>query len=776
MDIFNKIGDLFKKEEPKNSKRKRVIQDWSEIPESEGVTSPIANEIAPPLNSSDYLKESVGWVYACTSAIADEVATINLKLFRREGDNVEEIMEHPVLDLLSKVNDFTTKFDHWWLTQDYLELAGEAPWLLDIDESTGLPTSMFLLRPDRLSIKFDKEKIIGGYTYRLDGGHEEFFSPEQIIFIKYPSPIKPLRGRGTLEAAARTVNLDKYSEEWNTNFMFNSARPDAILTTDKSLTPEERKIFAEQWKKNFKGLGKNSKLAILEKGLEYHQMQLSQKDMDFLEQQKFSRDKILSIFRVPKPVITITDNVNRANAETGAFAFARWTIKPKMTRIIEQLNEFLIPMYGDEGLYLDFEDPVPTNVELKLKGYQSGLEFGYMTINEVRESEGLPSIQGGDTLYIPGNKIAIGSETEEADEVPEEEPTEPTEPTEEEVDNEKALKKIYKRKSGENLSGALKAVVKSHMKRDRDGKLKLNLKTKQIGTVGDKVVFWKGLIHNQEKFERRFVIKMEDIFKEQEKDTLKKLTLEGGKIAGEGRGVENYKSKYWAEMKLSIPRLLLNIKEASKKIVSKTKPIIEESLFEIGDYVLDTMDLDEGFKETVEVRKYLKENPIKFADSVNELTNEKLRATLSEGIAKGESVFNLSKRVEVVFEEAKKSRAQMIARTETSRAMNFATLDAYKQSGLVVRKEWLTAGDERTCQFCNPMNGKTVAISDEYFEKGGSFEGDDGGTLKFNYSNIEHPPLHPSCRCTLIPVVEAKTIKGKKNNNNSDSTKGRKGH
>ena len=56
-------------------------------------------------------------------------------------------------------------------------------------------------------------------------------------------------------------------------------------------------------------------------------------------------DKILAGFRVPKTVIGNAESqTNRATAETADYVFARRTIKPKMERIVQQMNEFLIPL------------------------------------------------------------------------------------------------------------------------------------------------------------------------------------------------------------------------------------------------------------------------------------------------------------------------------------------------------------------------------------------------------------------------------------------------
>lgn len=696
--------------------KKKEVLPWSDVPE---VNAVIMGETPPQWTSKDYLKNAKGWVFSCVSVIADEIGAIDLHLYKRNKDKTEEIFEHPLLDLLYKVNNFTTKFDHWWMTQNYLEYTGEAPWLLDRD-GDGLPISMFLLKPNKLEIKSSEDKIIDHYEYKPEPRRTIIFKPEDIIFIKYPSITKQFRGRGTLEAAKQTVDLDNYSEAWNVNFFYNAARPDAILTTDQKLTKEQREHLDKTWNKKFQGLNKNAKLAILESGLKYQQMQLSQKDMDFLEQQRFSRDKILAVFRVPKTAIGITEDVNRANAEATDYVFALRTIEPKMKRIVEQLNEFLVPMFGDD-LFLGFTDPVPENTELKLKEYEKALKSGWMSPNEIRDKEGLPPVDGGDSIYIPMNYAPIGEPKK----------------SKEKVIN---YKKINKDKN-EIIKDSIKEIAKIYLKAK-----------KKKGIENNEEEFWRKQIDIEEKYEKIFIKHLRYLFTKQEEEILRKLNKKSqdGLEKSSKELSQNLKfKKYWSEMKLSIPSVLLNIKKETKKFIITLTPIVKKVINEEGKYTLDEMDIDVVFDENEpRIDKYLDKHPIKFSKAINEKTNKDIRKTLIEGVAEGESIHKLTKRVKGIFEIATTSRAENIARTEVSRATNFSTVEAYKQSGVVKGKKWITAYDERTCERCSAMNGKIVDLDKNYFNKNDSFMG-----TKFDYDAVGQPPLHNRCRCTTVPVL-----------------------
>ena len=80
-----------------------------------------------------------------------------------------------------------------------------------------------------------------------------------------------------------------------------------------------------------------------------------------------------------------------------------------------------------------------------------------------------------------------------------------------------------------------------------------------------------------------------------------------------------------------------------------------------------------------------------------------------------------------------KLRAEVLARTEVVRAHHVATSQEYRNwdvEGVTVMAEWVTAGDDRVCDECQPMEGKV-----------------------FTLDEIEGMiPMHPRCRCVALPI------------------------
>lgn len=117
-------------------------------------------------------------------------------------------------------------------------------------------------------------------------------------------------------------------------------------------------------------------------------------------------------------------------------------------------------------------------------------------------------------------------------------------------------------------------------------------------------------------------------------------------------------------------------------------------------------------------------------------TREFLRADIGQAIAEGWSNDTLANKIAESYAFSKE-RAMVIARTETNRASNAGALESYKASGVVGGKEWLTAEDDKVSPECEE-NGNAGVIA-----LGADFPSGDPS-----------PPVHPNCRCTIVPVVD----------------------
>jgi len=281
-----------------------------------------------------------------------------------------------------------------WLTTLFLLAEGEAPWYLNSKKN---PTEMVLLNPERLSIVFSDTDIIGSYKYRTTKGTEQNIDAENIVFLKLPSYNTPFRGMGVLKYIAQTLDVDNFIEEYLRVFFYNDTTPGAVLQTEQVLNNDIVKRLQNQFREKFGGIKNKHKMAVLESGLKWQKTSANLNELELRSVNEWLRDKVLSAFKVPKSVLGIIDDVNRANGENSDRVFAKRAVQPKMKIIEAQINKFLLPKFSEgKNLWDEFEDIVLPDRLSEAQIDQIYLLAGVITKNEVRERLGYEQIEGLD--------------------------------------------------------------------------------------------------------------------------------------------------------------------------------------------------------------------------------------------------------------------------------------------------------------------------------------------------------------------------------------------
>lgn len=163
------------------------------------------------------------------------------------------------------------------------------------------------------------------------------------------------------------------------------------------------------------------------------------------------------------------------------------------------------------------------------------------------------------------------------------------------------------------------------------------------------------------------------------------------------------------------------------------------------------------FKLTPVLETYIRESIGKSHSSFNVETRELIAKAVQEGLERGDSMTDIAHAISGIYKDVlgvktPGFRTERLVRTEVIKTSNEITEAAYRQSGLVRKKEWFA--NPGRCEFCAALNGSIVQLGSPFVSLGGQIEGVDGGTRINAYEDVRHPPVHPQCRCTLIPVIE----------------------
>lgn len=675
------------------------------------------------------LSLNTGWVYTCVRAISEEIAKQRFRLFqvKKDGTN-EEIFDHEILDLLEGVNPYQTGYDLKYLTASYLELAGNTYWLLDgVTSETSKPTAIYLLNPKNTSpIPAKLPEFIKGYRYSING-ETQTFQPYEIMHFKYPDPNDPYQGIGTVQAVMDWIQTDNFATDVNMNYFKNGARLGGLLSSENAITDAQMKVMRASFENLYKGAGNAYRVAVLPKGVKYDEASSTPKDMDFANMQTVMREKILSGFRVPKTILGSSESeTNRATAETANYVFAARTIKPKMELLVQQLNEFLVPRFGD-NLYLDFSDPVPEDRQLRIQEMQAAMgQQPVISVNEAREEYfGLDGVDGGDDVMKDFSKEPVGSAMpkQPAKQAPKKSSKKPSTRF---AKNHKARKGI-----AEEIAKRLTESIETENKKIEEARSK-GMKGVSSLSHEDYATFYKAFALRVTPYEKLQIEKIRKFNEEQRKEVIKNITqlLKGNKAIAES---DIFDKKEWIGIMINL-----------------STPVMSDLYQKEGEQAGSMIGFD-SFRMTPEAKDSIDKSVGLMSESYNETSLALLKDFLTQGQTEGWSLAELTEKLDSVYDYSNEVRASQVARTETFRIANDSTKEAWKQSGVVKSIKWYTAEDDQVCEWCSAMDGKVIDINDNFFDKGDDATGSDGSTMQLTYDDVGSPPLHVSCRCYTQP-------------------------
>lgn len=143
------------------------------------------------------------------------------------------------------------------------------------------------------------------------------------------------------------------------------------------------------------------------------------------------------------------------------------------------------------------------------------------------------------------------------------------------------------------------------------------------------------------------------------------------------------------------------------------------------------------------IKEYLEKYTFDLIKGMNEELGNKLRDTLRRGMMNGQNSKVIAKDIKEIFQSTK-HRAEMIARTETSRAYNYGSYSAAKSSGTQMVKYYSAIHDDRTCPICRRLSkkysrDKLIPIDKDFIDEVTGVRG-------------LFPPLHPNSRSEAIYI------------------------
>lgn len=644
-------------------------------------------------------------VHACISMTAKAGSGVRWYLMKGDKELKEQ---HELLTRLARPNRYESGPRFVENVFTFLLATGNVFIYRNSGLSSSPPKNLYWLRPDRTKIErsADWRNPVAGYTYNA-GSSPQFMPEELVLHLKEPHPLSDWEGLSRIQVAAHDIDIWNESVAWNLKLLQNSMQVPGVVTGRFRASPQDFAKLKETWHERYQGSEAHSlgsPLFLDGEDIKWQNISGSAKDSDWSEGQRRVLRSICAVMGVPSQLLGDTEATTYANYQEARKAFYLETVLPLLDFYRDELNYWLVPLYGD-NLRLEYDrDSIEALQEDRGKkyGYLEGSRF--LKLNEKRAAAGYEDIPEGDVVLVGMGEMSL------------EDAVAPPEPAPAPV--------------------VIKPAVDDAAV-DEDGK---PLKSRQKKSLGG---FWRGANERKalwQNFERRITVKEKAFGREvkawlegQARSFIEAYTRDGQATYDTAAAAKSYAEKF-------TPRY----RKLYGTALAAGRSLTEGKLYEFNED-----DKADGGWVSPEVRAKLEKL---IADSAKVITDETLaeiQAVMRDSLGSNLTVQEIAGALkDKLVDQMPTVRARRIARTETGMLENAGNLDGFKENEFVNRKGWLCSFVEASRDEHMAADGQEVGI-DESFKVGG-----DEMEYPLDRSHGAEAGNVINCLCAIYPVVE----------------------
>ena len=661
-------------------------RDWLAGADSEGATA--TGLAVTPESSLAYTA-----VLACVRVLSEAVASLPCLVYERYDQNGREAKrrsaEHAVYPLVHDApNTVQTAFEFYEMGMAHILLWGN--FYAEIDWSPGgQARGLWPLPAWWVSPKWARDGK--WYELQMGSGQREYLPDYRVLHVP-GFGYDGVEGKSMIRLAREAIGLGLATEQFGARFFGNGAMPGGVLEHPGKLSDEAYKRLKDSWELRHQGLNNAQRLAILEEGMKLSAIAVPPEDAQFLETRRFQRQDIAAIFRVPPHMIGDLERATFSNIEQQSTDFDTNTLRPWLERWEQRLNRSLLLEEERRTYFMEFlvDAILRADTATRYAAYATGRQWGWLSVNDIRERENMNPVEGGDEYLSPLNMADMAGAGEDEPPTTDDGSGDDAEPE----DGGQGARSSEQR---------LSADVEERSRRAAGGRRRLARTYRQtLQHVAQRIVNRE--VNDIGQAAKRFLADLN--------------------LAGFETWLAAFDEEHNAFVREYLgPALTTYLRLVQAEVERELdEEISDESVEEFGgEYVKGranawTAHLMRGARKAAR----RPEDP--------DLAWEPL----------GE--------VERWLETRKKGRARFVSEEETVRGGNAMALKLYGLAGIVF-KVWRSLGS--SCPLCSEMDGRKVGIEEWFLPGGNELTGKDGSKFA-SLSDVGHPPLHDGCDCMIV--------------------------
>ena len=342
-------------------------------------------------------------VFACIGLLAESIAQLPLKLYRLVDGKRREDKTHWVYELLARRPcSWLTSFNWRELAMMSLCLRGDF-YAYKVRDNSGRVRELLPLLPGSIAVRqLDNWEL--QYMVSFSNGTSKTVPQSEIFHVMYRS-IDGVRGLSPIACERQAIGLALAAQEHGASTFTNGAKPGGVLSLPGTLTQEALDRLKNDWQSAYSGENAGT-TAILEQGIEFKPLSMSNADAQYLETRRFQVEEIARIFGVPLFMIQSTEKTTSwgSGIEQMSMGYVRYTLLAWIRRWEDAIwRDLLSERDPDVQMRFNVEGLQRGAMSARFDAYQKGINMGVYSPNEIRELEDMNSREGGDIYLTPMN-------------------------------------------------------------------------------------------------------------------------------------------------------------------------------------------------------------------------------------------------------------------------------------------------------------------------------------------------------------------------------------
>lgn len=362
--------------------------------------------------------EKLSCVFSCMDIRSNDLACLPNYVINRYTK--ERNPEHPILFLLNiRPNAMMSPFDRRKLLAYSVDATGNAfDWIIR-NPSTGRAEELIPLTGDLVQRMVDKKRNIW-YQITDPVTGETFMLPQEDV-CDYKGPSHDgFNGESRLSFASEVIRSGLAAQTYNQAFYESGGQPSGVLTVEADLSGWEydeagnktgrttKEVLRDEWEKLHSGAQNSHRIAILDHGLKYQSLAISQRDAMFIESQAQTVEDIARYFSMPLYKLQHGKQSYNSN-EQNSIEYAG-SLRPSVIRNEqEQTWKLLTPTEINSGW------EIGTNMMALLRSdssarsayYKNMREIGAYSVDDILALEDLPAVPGGSARAASLNFVPL---------------------------------------------------------------------------------------------------------------------------------------------------------------------------------------------------------------------------------------------------------------------------------------------------------------------------------------------------------------------------------